>query len=593
MDTPTSNESELIAAPKPDALIAYDTVNHLIRSCDAVLPDASANSVWERFTNDSALNVVPVVDENNVPVGLLDRRSIIEAYSKPYAHDLFRHKTAVSLLPPKHAIVVEHSISIDELAEKIAGMGSDHIADGYIVTEQGKYIGVGTGQELFNEVVTRKQSHLFHMAHYDDLTGLPNRNFFLEKLRTICRNLKQHSCQVAVLFVDLDRFKYINDTLGHSAGDRLLSMVADRLKDEVRAPDIVARLGGDEFTVILNHIDDLHSAVSVIERLLKRLREPFFLQERAFSITASIGVAVTADPQQDIDDLIRKADTAMFYAKDQGKNTFKFYHDGLSAKSSSLLKLEHGLRMALKKNEFNLVYQPVIDVVEQRVCSVETLLRWYNPELGHISPGKFIPLAEALGIIHEIGSWVLYQACQQLQIWRNQGVDLTIAVNVSGRQVDGDRFAAQIAELLKATGVHPESLKLEVTESFILERPNAAISGLRQIRDMGVRISLDDFGTGYSSMSYLKRLPIDELKIDRSFIHEINDSPQDEAIVKAITEMSHSMGIKVVAEGVETGEHVTKLCDLGCDRLQGYYFARPLAADAIPEFIADKLWDKC
>ncbi len=444
--------------------------------------------------------------------------------------------------------------------------------------------------KLINEISERKRAEerLNYMAHYDELTGLPNRILFNHRLKQAMMEAAARERLVALMFVDLDRFKTINDTLGYEIGDVLLKAVAERLKDCLRRGDTVARLSGDEFALVfadMAHIDD---ASRLAQKILDSFTTPFRIGERDLFITSSIGITLYPFDQDDANTLLKNADAAMYRAKEQGRNNYQFYTSEMNVRALERLSFETNLRQALERDEFILHYQPKVDLVTGNVIGMEALLRWQNPELGLVSPTEFIPLAEETGLIVAIGEWVIRTACKQNKAWQAAGLpSLRISVNLSARQFKEKNLVERVAQALKETGLEARYLELELTES-LLQTPETTITPLKELHALGIHLSIDDFGTGYSSLSYLKRFPIDTLKIDRSFVRDITTDADDAAIANAIITMAHSLGMYVVAEGVETGEQLAFLCQRKCDSMQGYYFSKPLPADVFASLIKDR-----
>ncbi|MBL8533152.1 MAG: EAL domain-containing protein [Betaproteobacteria bacterium] len=447
---------------------------------------------------------------------------------------------------------------------------------------------------IVNDITARKQNEqmLEYLATHDQLTQLPNRSMLAEHLQVaLARGVRGHH-QTAVLFVDLDRFKNVNDTLGHDAGDRLLQAVAARFRQNVRAADTICRLGGDEFVVLMDDVHGVQEAATLAQKLIGVLTEPLRVDGHDLYVSASIGIAVAPDDGTDAQTLLKNADIAMYRAKQQGRNGFQFHSPEATAASFEHLMLETALRKALDRRELVLHYQPIIDLCSGRIEGVETLLRWRHPDLGLVAPGKFIPLAEDTGLIVPIGAWVLEEACRQLGSLDAPGADqLRVAVNLSPRQFRERDLAARIALVLQTTGFDPARLELEVTESSMMENPEAATHILRQLRSSGVRISVDDFGTGYSSLSFLKRFPIDSLKVDQSFVRDVVDDENDASIVRAIIAIGRSMRLSITAEGVETDEQLAFLRAERCDKAQGYHFGRPMDRDALEAWIRSRTAD--
>ena len=427
----------------------------------------------------------------------------------------------------------------------------------------------------------RAEDRLSYLAHHDVLTELPNRTLFNDRLSQAMIEAHRHGRRVGVLLLDLDRFKNINDTLGHEAGDRLLQAVARRLRQAVRQGDTVARLSGDEFAIVLADMGHADDGGRVAQKVAQAFVDPFHIGEREFHITTSIGVTIYPTDGESIEGLLRNADAAMYRAKDAGRNNYQFYTEEMTRQAFERMGLESALRRALERDELRLVYQPIFDARGGAVVSVEALVRWAHPERGLLSPVQFIGVAEDTGLIVPLGEWVLGAACRQLGRWRALGFrDLRIAVNVSVGQFRGPGFSNTLARIVETCGVPPTTIEIEITESMLAEGPDVA-DLLHQTSATGVQFSIDDFGIGYSSLSYLKRFPIDRLKIDQSFVRDIPDDAEDMAIATAIIAMAHNLGIKVVAEGVETLDQLQFLQHQGCDYLQGFYLSRPIDADAV------------
>jgi diguanylate cyclase (GGDEF)-like protein/PAS domain S-box-containing protein len=447
-----------------------------------------------------------------------------------------------------------------------------------------------------------EQAHLIeqlaHNAYHDDLTGLPNRALFRDRLTNALAVASRQASQVAVLLVDLDRFKPINDTLGHGVGDQVLQQLAQRLSSVLRQSDTLARMSGDEFTIVLPNLVSPEDAVRVGYKLLEAIQQPFRVDNHDLFVSASIGISIAPDDGTTASDLVRHADLAMFRAKTSGRNQLCCFAPELNAAAQAKLELETDLRTARERGDLQLYYQPQIDLRQGCVVGVEALLRWKHPVQGWISPAVFIPVAEESGLILSIGAWVLEEACRQAMVWREQGHSkLTVAVNVSAVQFAQTDFADTVARALRATGLPPAALELEVTESMVMRDVSSVVERLTTLRTMGVKIAIDDFGTGYSSLAYLQRLPLDRIKIDRAFVNELSSQPignkarsggdRARAVVQTIVTLAHSLGLQAVAEGVETNDHAAILYALGCDQAQGYLFARPLPAAQVSILVGD------
>jgi len=422
-------------------------------------------------------------------------------------------------------------------------------------------------------------AHAYKLAQHDILTGLPNRALLNQRLKQILAQSQRNGTHVACLFLDFDHFKRINDTLGHDAGDQLLQSVAQRLTTAVRESDTVARLGGDEFVVILPGLDPAHATfetMTVLARVRESFLAPFRLADQTPTLTCSIGVSMYPLDANDSITLIKQADTAMYAAKEVGRNAYRFYTADMNARVQARLQLETDMRRGLLNNEFFLAYQPQIDMQTGRPCAVEALLRWRDPARGVIAPSEFIPIAEESGMIQALGARVLRDACRQVVAWHRKGVMLRLSVNLSVQQLQHDSCLAIVEEALGASGLAPQYLDLEITESVIITHPDRAVATLAKLKERGISITVDDFGTGYSSLSYLARLPIHAVKIDQRFVHGLEHNRNDVAITQAIIALSHSLGLRVIAEGVETAAQFDFLKESGCEAAQGFLIARPL-----------------
>jgi diguanylate cyclase len=433
------------------------------------------------------------------------------------------------------------------------------------------------------------------LAHYDSLTGLPNRTLFLDRMNQTIASARRHNRKAGVLFIDLDNFKRINDSLGHSFGDEILKITADRLRQCARACDAVsgpmrdvsaARLGGDEFTILLSEIESAENCTIVAQRILQAFAEPMRLQNDEVIMTPSIGIATFPTDGDDVQTLLKNADLAMYFAKHSGPNSFQYHQDSMNATTLQRITLEKNLRQAIARDEFTLHYQPQTDMVTGVLKGAEALLRWDNEELGSVPPAEFVPVAEQCGLILAIGEWVLNTACQQAKVWRDRGVHLPrIGVNVSPKQFYQQNFPLVVERVLMETGLEPHVLEIEITESLLMENTDRAIATMHGLRRLGVQIALDDFGTGYSSLSRLKEFPIDCLKIDHSFVRDISTDANDQAIASAVLAMAGSLNMRVVAEGVETSAQFDFLKLKQCNEMQGYLICRPLPADKLEEFL--------
>ncbi len=439
-------------------------------------------------------------------------------------------------------------------------------------------------QGILRDITERKRAEeqIMFLAHHDCLTGLPNRNLLQDRLRQNLARARRNGSKCAILFLDFDRFKNINDSLGHSVGDGVLKEVAVRLQSCLREGDTVARVGGDEFVILLSDLEDPRPAVSVAQKITALGTQPYEVEGQKFRLTISIGICMFPEDGGDFESLLKNADSAMYHAKNAGRNTFSFYTDDMNAKTLEVLNLERDLQNALENNDFTLHYQPQIDLASGSITGVEALLRWTHPVHGEMSPAVFIPIAEEHGLITAIGNWVLETACKQSVEWQEQGLPpIRMAVNISALQLHHIDFYEWLSNTLGRTGMNPELLELELTESAVMQDEKTAQILLQQLKALGVQLAIDDFGTGYSSLSHLKRFPIDKLKIDRSFIKDLPLDTEDGAITQAIIGVGRSLKQKVIAEGVETIEQQNFLRQEGCDEMQGFYFSRPVPADQL------------
>jgi len=456
---------------------------------------------------------------------------------------------------------------------------------------------------LVRDITERKdaEQRIIQLAYFDSLTGLPNRQSFQERLRQEIERAKHTQSKLAVLFLDLDGFKSINDALGHNAGDLILQWTADRLKDSTRFSDFVSRnstnesnielsrLGGDEFTAIIPNLARIEDALLLAQRIHATMRRPFHLDTRDVVLTTSIGIALYPDDGENSEDLLKHADTAMYHAKNEGRDNCQFYSVLLTQQAEKRLNLENDLRNALLNQEFYLLYQPQFDIASERIRSVEALVRWQHPQQGLISPLDFIPVAEETGLIMPLGEWVLQTACADAAKWLQVGLTLQVAVNLSPVQFNNPNLVRTVHDILAQTGLPPSQLILEITEGALMDHTDHTVATLHALREQNIQIALDDFGIGYSSMNYLKRLPINNIKVDQSFVRGLLDDKDSLAIVRAIISLSKNLGFNLTAEGVETLEQAQVLKYFGCEALQGYYFGKPVRTEEIFS-LAEKQW---
>jgi len=563
------------------------SVRPLHQMLPATTYGTSCSDILNLFLQDVSLYAIPVISSLGIPCALVERHSFIEYFSRPYSIDIFGKKplsqlTEIETIVNRKPVVVDADTSIDDVAAIIIAAGMQHMVSGFIVTEHGKYLGVANGHGLLNHITQRKQSELYYLAHYDQLTRIPNRMLFNDRLQMACRESRRSGTLVGLMFVDLDRFKQINDTMGHSFGDLLLRAVAERLEYCIRGNDTVARLGGDEFAILLQNLQNAGDAQLTAQRVVDHFRLPFQILEREIFITASLGIAIYPRDEDDSDNLLAKADAAMYEAKQSGRNAFREYAPGLSMHSMDHLSLEADLRQAVANNELVLHFQPQVNVATGKIIGVEALIRWQHPTRGLLPPSAFIGIAEDSGLIIDIGNWVLREACQQQRAWALCHVPpLRMAINISAVQFRRANFTKIVRGIIEECGIDPNFLELELTESIAMHDADNVLNTLHELKQIGVKLAIDDFGTGFSNLSYLQRFPIDRLKIDQSFVRGIENMPANKSIVQAIVSLARSLSLETVAEGVESAIEYAHTSACACDEIQGFFHARPMPADEL------------
>lgn len=570
----------------------FDAIRTLLVEVDPMGPDALGEEVHERFAANPKLHALPIVREDGVPVGLVNRYRFLEAISRRYGRDLLGRRPASQFMEPSPLIVDQH-MSLCDLSHIIVEDSARYIYDGFIITRHGLYAGMGTGYSLIRALTERKQAQLYHLAHHDVLTGLANRHHFDESLAHALASAELSTTQVGLLFIDLDRFKTVNDTYGHSVGDALLKAVGERMKTCVRSGDTVTRLSGDEFAIILPGVSGSDSVLAIARTLVDTLAEAFFLEGYELRISCSIGVAVYPHHALTPPKLLQCADAAAYHAK-QIRNTFQLYTPDMVDAAAPAICTYTTLRTAIESDQLQVHYQPKIDLRSGRICGVEALVRWPHPTEGFIAAGDIVHVAEETGLMVPLTEWVLRNACIQTLAWQRllpsaviTGGPLRLAINVSGVQFKQNTLVGLVRRVLEATGLPTSCLEIELTESVVMHHAPSAMATLRALKEMDTRVAIDDFGTGYSSLSYLQRLPVDSLKIDRSFVHHIERSRKGSALAKAIITMAHSLDLRVIAEGVETSGQLAWLRRHGCDEVQGYVFCPPMAAEETTQFLQD------
>lgn len=571
MSLPLSHLGQLNQSP---------TVNSLIRNVLPFYVNDGCLSVLDFFRENPNIFAIPVVDIQSVPVGIVDRHKFVEVFIKPYAREL-NAKRLISEFMVDYPIVVDMNTTIDDVSKMIIDAGMQHMVMGFIITENGRYAGIADGHDLLNEIMQRKQEGLYYLAHYDQLTNLPNRLLFMDRLTMMLHEAKRKQTSLGLLFIDLDNFKNFNDSMGHGFGDQILITVANKLLSCVREVDTVARLSGDEFIMIIDGIANQEQLNFVCNRVLNCMKLPCEVMGHTAFLTVSIGTSIYPQDGTEINELILKADAAMYESKRSGRNAHRPFKNGMQLYSIDKMSLENDLRLAIENNEFELFYQPQVSAADGSLIGIEALIRWNHPERGLLTPIHFIEIAEKSGLIINIGKWVVREACHQLQRWVQEGLQpLRISVNISPLQFYQANFCNDIHTVIAESGINPRYLELELTEGMFMHHIENVLKVLDELHNLGVSLAIDDFGTGYSNLSYLKRFPIDRLKIDQSFVRGIECETTNREIVRTISNLAKSMSIELVAEGVETEDEMNVVVECGCDFMQGYKFSKPLSSSA-------------
>jgi diguanylate cyclase (GGDEF)-like protein/PAS domain S-box-containing protein len=557
--------------------------------------DITERKIAEETLRQQSAAMTASMDGIGILDGRLDFTYVNDALAKLFGYPDPNHLTGHSICdlyePPEQVRVITTIVPLVQQRGRWRGEATGVRHDGATFPLEISLTAVdGGGMVCVVRDITERtyaEEQIKHLAYHDALTTLPNRLLFKDRVTVSISHAQRHNMRVAVLFLDLDRFKVINDSLGHSIGDQLLQAVAARVQSCVRDSDTVARLGGDEFTLLLPDLALAEDAAVVAQKILEAVRYPFHIEGREFYITTSIGISIYPEDGPDAETLIKSADTSMYQAKEQGRDNYQLFNASVNARALQRIALEHGLRRSLSHNELAVHYQPIFDLRTNRMTGMEALLRWTDPEMGPIPPATFIPIAEAIGVMIPIGTWAMREACIQAKKWHDAGFNtLSLAVNLSVVQLQQPDLTEIVREILTETGLPPRLLELEITESGAMLSPELSIRTLYDLKKIGIRISLDDFGTGHSSLTYLRRFPIDTLKIDQSFIHDITKDPDTAAIVTAIIAMGHSLRLKVIAEGVEFTDQATFLKRHNCDQMQGYLINAPMPAEELGALLA-------
>ena len=543
--------------------------------------DKSGNPGFRLARDGTAASEITFRDRFDAWEGVISDRNIIATYVPVRIHDAVPVEAVMEVYSDVTSLVDDMERGQWKiLAGVLGGLSAVYALILWILLRYRRLLSEQEAQRLAQEERIR------HQAYHDDLTGLPNRASFAEQLDAMTRRARRAGWAFAVMFLDLDRFKVVNDSLGHHAGDQLLRVAATRIQRCIRDSDMLFRMGGDEFTVLLEDVRGPEQTAAVAHRILEAMTEPVQLQQHEIRVTASIGMALFPRDDPTGERLVKSADTAMYRAKELGRNRYEFFTAEMNARVENQLVLEAALRRAVEAGEFLLHFQPRVSTLNRAVVGVEALLRWRHPERGLVSPAEFIPLLEETNLIVPVGAWVLDTACRQAREWRDGGLPLRMSVNISSRQFRSELLVQTVASALQSSGLEPELLELELTESLLIENTESAISIMTRFKKLGAMVSIDDFGTGYSSFSYLKQFPIDFLKVDRTFIRDLARNPKDAAIVEAIAALARSLGIGLIAEGVEEIHQAEYLRTCYCTEMQGWLFGRAVPAEEFPSLVA-------
>ena len=563
-----------------------ETLAGLVRPTPPLRVISSALTAHEAFQADPTLYALAVVDDHGTPIGLINRFRFRETLWQQFGGDILKNRH-VGLIMDRTPLILDEHAPIEQLSEILSDDSTKYIFDGFIVTRRGKYLGIGTGFSLMRRINERRQATLTHLAYHDTLTGLPNRQLFLDRLGQAIASAARNRRRLAVFYIDLDRFKVVNDSLGHTIGDLLLQQIADRFHSVIRAQDTVARLSGDEFAVVLTEMSTFEHAEFVANKLLDIVRQPFVLDGHEVHISCSIGAVAYPDHSDSQPVLLRMADDALYAAK-RIRNTMRRYTDDMARPSAATPLVFSTVRRAIDLGELEVHYQPQADLRTGTLHGLEALVRWHDPARGYVPTNELIQLAEDAGLISEITHFVCGTAMKQFRAWHQAqlGHELRLAINISGVEVRDGVLPSMLRAHVRDAGLSMSMIELELTESSLMFSDAVATRPLSELREEGVRVSVDDFGTGYSSLGRLQRLPVDVLKIDKAFIEDIGAGARQGALVRAIIMMAHSLGLTVVAEGVEQEVQRAFLERHGCDLYQGHLLSPPLPALEMEQFLS-------